>query len=356
MSSLFKTPATDRRQQPRDIYAQAEYRFRQFISLPNIDEVVEREPSSLGEFERALELALSEAFRPGAKDRSRLFLQRILYSVYRLKLFWFDDLTNYANERSRYLRDVRDRIEMPWQNWENTQCSPTSPALDVVAALRQRVSRDLNPPISADGLFYQDQVTLPGYRCLLEIASLDGLVEASQLSRVLGGASNQVHAMLTRLIVEEYGGGQLRRKHSSYFKAMLDELGMDSRPEAYLNVVPWQVLAGITQSFLLSERKRFYLRYIGGLLYFETAVPAAFRPYQAAAERLKLGAAAGGYWALHIREDERHGQWMINDVALPLAAMHPHDAWEIVWGYDQQRMISDRAGAAVTRLCRDASQ
>ncbi|WP_229456445.1 hypothetical protein, partial [Nostoc sp. CHAB 5715] len=26
-----------------------------------------------------------------------------------------------------------------------------------------------------------------------------------------------------------------------------------------------------------------------------------------------------GYWELHIREDERHGRWMLDDVALPLA-------------------------------------
>jgi hypothetical protein len=151
-------------------------------------------------------------------------------------------------------------------------------------------------------------------------------------------------------------GGQLRRKRSSYFKAMLEELGMDTQPEAYLPLVPWEVLAGINLSFRLSERKRFYLRYIGGLLYFETAVPAAFRPYQAAAERLGLSAAAGGYWALHIREDERHGRWMIDDVALPLADLYPHDAWEMIWGFDQQRLISERAGEAVARACRHADQ
>ncbi|MCC5624593.1 iron-containing redox enzyme family protein, partial [Nostoc sp. CHAB 5715] len=38
-----------------------------------------------------------------------------------------------------------------------------------------------------------------------------------------------------------------------------------------------------------------------------------------AAQRLGLSEAAMGYWELHIREDERHGRWMLDDVALPLA-------------------------------------
>lgn len=193
-----------------------------------------------------------------------------------------------------------------------------------------------------------------GYRRLLAIASLDGLVEASQLSRTLGGVSNDIHSMLTRVLVEEYGGGKLNRKHSTFFTVMLNELEMRTEPEAYFDLVPWEVLAGINHSFLLSERKRFYLRYVGGLLYTEISVPAAFDNYRAAAERLVLPKAARGYWELHIREDKRHGQWMLYDIALPLAARYPAEAWEITLGYDQQKLISERSGASVARSVRAA--
>jgi hypothetical protein len=40
--------------------------------------------------------------------------------------------------------------------------------------------------------------------------------------------------------------------------------------------------------------------------------------YLAAAQRLGLSDDAAGYWELHIREDERHGRQMVEDVALPL--------------------------------------
>jgi hypothetical protein len=137
---------------------------------------------------------------------------------------------------------------------------------------------------------------------------------------------------------------------------MLTELGMRTDAEAYFDLVPWEVLAGINHSFLLSERKRFYLRYVGGLLYTEVSVPAAFDNYRAAAARLGMSEAARGYWELHIREDERHGRWMLHDVALPLAEKYPREAWEIVLGYDQQRHMSERAGLSVERAARAAER
>ena len=98
--------------------------------------------------------------------------------------------------------------------------------LEVNSALRDRVKEDLEPEPSREALFFRNEMTETGYRRLLAITSLDGLVEASQLSRVLGGAGNEVQSMLTRILLEEYGSGKLARKHSSFFSAMLEEFAM----------------------------------------------------------------------------------------------------------------------------------
>jgi hypothetical protein len=343
-------------------YDEAEENFAALLKLPRLDAHVQSHPRSVALFEEALEEALSLAYDSEATDETpapslsaHLFLHRTLYRINRLKFFWYDDLSNYDNERSSYLRSVRDRVEEAWQQWERGQLDVESlRAEDVRSGLVRRAAEDLSPAPSASGLYFRDEVGQSGYRRLLAIASLDGLVEASQLSRTLGGVSNDIHAVMTRLLVEEYGGGRLNRKHSTFFTAMLAELGMTDEPEAYFELVPWQVLAAINHSFLLSERKRFYLRYVGGLLYTEISVPAAFDNYRAAAERLGMSERARGYWDLHIREDERHGQWMLHDVALPLAARYPREAWEIVLGYDQQKYMSERAGAAIVAAAREA--
>jgi hypothetical protein len=137
---------------------------------------------------------------------------------------------------------------------------------------------------------------------------------------------------------------------------MMAELGLNTQPEGYFDIVPWELLACINHNFLLTECKRHFLRYNGGLTYFEIAGPSIYKDYMSAAERLQLSDTAMGYWELHIREDERHGQWMLEDVALPLVDQYPEDAWELVLGYDQEKWMGDRAGAALIRAVKQAEQ
>ncbi len=340
----------------RSRYNAAETQFEMLLDTDALDENIDSLRLVILDFERTLEQALITAYQDfQGSEAAHRFLQRVLYRINRLKLFWYDDLKRYKNERSVYLRCIRDRIEEAWQSWEIKflDC-PALKGLNVNESLREKAQKDLAPEPSESGIFFRDHVGEAGYRKLLAITSLDGLVEASQLSRMLGGVGNDIHSTLTKLFLEEYGGGRLSRKHSTFFEAMLIEFDMRTDPEAYFDTVPWEVLAGINHSFLLSERKRYFLQYIGGLLYTEVSVPSAFRNYLAAAKRLDLPKTATGYWELHIREDEHHGRWMLYDIALPLAKRYPEDAWELLLGYKQQRFFSHRTGDALARSARIA--
>jgi hypothetical protein len=338
-------------------YVEAEQQFLQLLDLDNLDRQIEAEPQLTDKFELALEKALKTAYSEQGDVSARLFLQRILYRINRLNLFWYDDLDSYKNERSYYLQMVRDRIETIWQAWEIGQfdldiyCN-----LDVEQALKERGETDLNPSITENKRYLREEISLEGYRHLLAIASLDGLVEASRMSRILGGASNEVQAMLIRVLMEEYGNGRYNRKHSTFFAQMMAELNLNTEPEAYFDLAPWELLASINHNFLLTERKRYFLRYNGGLTYFEIVGPSIYQDYTLAARRLGLSDTAMGYWELHIKEDERHGQWMLSDVAFPLAKMYPNNAWELVLGYDQEKWIGDRAGGAIVKAIQSAEK
>ena len=338
----------------------AEQQFIHLLDLEDLDNQLRLKPEIASKFEQALATAIKEAYTAEGNDAAHLFLQRVLYRINRLNLFWYDSLRHYTNERSAYLHQVRDRIEASWQEWELSHLDVAAlQQLDVTAvkqALVERGDRDLDPALSSDSRYLRQEMTEAGYRRVLAIGSFDGLVEGSRMCSILGGAANEVQATLFRVLLEEYGNGRLSRKHSTYFAQMLTEFGMNTEPEAYFDLVPWEVLACANHNFLMTERKRYFLRYNGGLTYFEVAGPAAYRNYLAAAQRLELSDAAMGYWELHIREDERHGRWMLDDVALPLADRYPHEAWELVLGYDQERFMGDRAGAAVVRSAREAEQ
>lgn len=339
-------------------FRQAEETFTHLLLQHDLDQYISETPDCLEIFEYALELAMVEAYQDQmTSPTAHLFLQRILYRINRLRLFWYDDLENYTNENSAFLFSLRTKIDTAWQKWEARDLNISSlKDLDIETALRERTAEDLDPEPSQTSLFFRNDISQIGYHRLLAITSLDGLVEASQLSRVIGGVGNEVQAMLTKILLEEYGGGKLSRKHSSFFAAMLSEFGMDTTPEAYFELVPWEVLANINHSFTICERKRNFLRYIGSLLYFEISVPAAFQNYKLAGERLGFSQQAIGYWDIHIKEDLRHGQWMLNEVALPLISRYKDFAWEMVLGYDQQRLLSACAGHAIATSAKQAEK
>jgi len=352
----------------QDDFEKAEQQFKQLMTWEDLDEQVKLKPELVKDLEIAIATASEIAYpkityaetaqaRTADREIAARFLQRILYRLNRLNLFWYDDLRNYQNECSSYLKSLIDRLESAWQAWELSQLDVDKIQQlnleSVKQALQERADADLDPPLSLAKKYLRETMDLQGYRLLLAIASLDGLVEASRLSRILGGASNEIQATLIRVLLEEYGNGRLARKHSTFFAQMMAELGLQTEPEAYFDLVPWQVLASINHNFLLTERKRHFLRYNGGLTYFEIAGPAIYTDYMLAAQRLQLSDAAMGYWELHIREDERHGQWMLTDVALPLADRYPQNAWELVLGYDQEKLIGDRAAVAVMALIQE---
>ena len=333
-------------------YQELETEFVGLLELDDLDRVVSGNPERIENFKSELKVSLCDAFNCDDGDpQAHLFLQRILYRINRLKLFWYDGLENYVNEDSAFLFSLRKEIENAWQDWEEGNTVQKKSG-DLIAALGGRRKIEMQPEPSTDGLFIRNKISKSGYQRLLAISSLDGLVEASQLSRMLGGVGNEVQTMLTRILWEEYGSGKLSRKHSTHFVTMMEECDMDSKPEAYFDLAPWEVLANINHSFFLSERKKNFLRYMGGLLYTEVSVPAAFQNIKIAGERLKIGDKGISYWDLHIREDIRHGQWMLNDVALPLVQKYPEQGWDMVKGYDQQKFISSRATSAIVESIR----
>ena len=338
-------------------YTQAEEVFVRLLQHDNLDKYIDDTPEFEKYFSHALDFAIATAYHDSPKSRNtHLFIQRVLYRINRLRLFWYDDLKNYSNENSSFLFSTRSKIDTAWQNWETKNINVENlKNTNVLLGLKNRAEEDLNPELSETSLFFRNELSEEGYRRLLEITSLDGLVEASQLSRMIGGVGNKIQAMLTKILLEEYGGGKLSKKHSSFFTSMLSEFGMSTKPEAYFEVVPWEVLANINHSFTVCEQKRNFLRYIGSLLYTEISVPSAFKNYKEAGERLGLSKKSIGYWDIHIKEDLRHGQWMLNEVAFPLIDLYQDSAWEILFGYDQQRFLSTRASQAIAESARQTN-
>lgn len=342
--------------------AELDASLRRILHIPDLDLRVAREP----ELAMPLFAQLAELSEVAWNERSheddptlttaRLITTRALYRLYRLRFYWGDDPSLYENESSLTLARLLSQLEWPWQRWLAARVPREGlDDSDAAGVLRTFARRDLTPSDSADARWLAEDMNRAGYRRLLEIASLHGLVEASPLSRAVAGAFGSVQVTLFRILMEEYGAGRAEKKHSAFFARMLQGEGLSPTPEAYFASVPWEVLSAINHAFYLTEYKRNYLRFCGAFTYTELSTPVSFRGYAAAAKRLGLSDGQRDYWSLHIREDERHGAWMVEEVALPLLERFPAHRREVLFGYAQQRLVEKLAGAATVRACRVAA-
>jgi len=152
-------------------YDRVEQQFIRMLEIEDLDHKVSVDPDMVRDFEEAISSAISAAYQSG-DDAAHLFLQRVLYRINRLKFFWYDDLQRYTNERSVYLQNILGRIEAVWEEWELAQIDLAAlQAENVQQGLIDRVAADVEPPISADGKFFREQMTEAGYRQLVAIAS-----------------------------------------------------------------------------------------------------------------------------------------------------------------------------------------
>ena len=98
-------------------YQKLEDEFVEFLSVDELDQIIAENPRKLEKFNSALEVSLFNAFKNDEGcTHAHLFLQRLLYRINRLKLFWYDELENYANEDSTFLFSLRLKIENAWQD------------------------------------------------------------------------------------------------------------------------------------------------------------------------------------------------------------------------------------------------
>jgi hypothetical protein len=134
-------------------YQKLEDEFVEFLSVDKLDRIIAENPRKLEKFNSALEVSLFNAFKNDEGcTHAHLFLQRLLYRINRLKLFWYDELENYANEDSTFIFLLRLKIENAWQDWEKNNFAQQNPG-NLSEALRDRVTEDLQPEPSPDGLY-----------------------------------------------------------------------------------------------------------------------------------------------------------------------------------------------------------
>lgn len=309
-------------------------------------------------FEKIIDEAVAKAFpsivlsvdrRSCGSQLAQRFLQRVLYRLERAPLS--------NNEQLTALSACKSRIETVWQQWELTHFNLASlEKTEVMGAISDRMAEDVAPTLSETARFFRKQMSQVGYRQLMAIATFIERCKVEQHERRLNCLSNNKDCANTYAWFKQQSEADVKVKYSQSLVEALDALEMQPDPEIYFDVVPWEVLAAIEQDcWLMSVPDRF-LRSIGSLLYNEIATPTISSSYQVATERLNLPTSAKRYWHLQAQPRVQLVHQILEDIARLVETQPSDDVWKILWGYDQQKLMTTRALAATARAIRAAER
>src|SRR2546429_6335136 len=174
---------------------------------------------------------------------------------------------------------------------------------------------------------------------LVQLA-LDGLTEASAMSKNLGGAYGVEQSALFKIFIDEFGYGVYDAKHTTIFAKMLRSRQMATHVHAYWNFY----LAGPTATnnyyYYVSRDHAKFFRYAGAVTYAERVFAPGF------VKMIKTYRDIFGddidlhYCDEHAHIDQHHGRITREQVLLALAHKHgPSVVPELVRGIAEARLL-----------------
>lgn len=164
-------------------------------------------------------------------------------------------------------------------------------------------------------------------RTLVEEFAIDGLTEAQAFYYVLPRLTLEAQMPMLRIMIDEFGSGNLRRAHTSLYVNLLRELELPTDLPYYLDRVCSECLEFVNLFFWLALRADHPSYFAGAITYLETSIPSFFACYVDACQR--LGIAAHHYYSEHRHIDVFHaleGQRLLRAMD-NTASLDPSKAW-----------------------------
>ncbi|HEX6844360.1 MAG TPA: iron-containing redox enzyme family protein, partial [Actinomycetota bacterium] len=195
--------------------------------------------------------------------------------------------------------------------------------------------------------FLAREATLDQFREFVVHRSIYTRHEADPHTLVIPRLQGAAKAALVEIQADEYGGGTLARMHAEIFGATMTELGLDPRPDAYVDAVPASTLATVNLVWMMGNQRRLRGAAVGHLALFELTSAVPNRAYGNGLRRLGLDGRATDYYDEHVEADSVHDMIAAYDLAGALAREEPGQVPQIVFGAGALDLLEDRFGTAL---------
>ncbi|MBV4553777.1 iron-containing redox enzyme family protein [Pseudomonas sp. SWRI102] len=221
-------------------------------------------------------------------------------------------------------------FERDWIESTIDKTRTANPPTDLSALRKQlaelvELDRSVIPPSAA---YVSDQMTLDEFKILVQEFALDGLTEAQVFYHLMPRLSLAAQMPMLRMMIDEFGSGNLKRSHTTLYIDLLNELQMPTDLGFYIDVNAAAGFSFPNMFCWLAMRADDPSYFAGVITYFETVVPFFFECYTSICSRLQIKAHT--YYSEHVHIDVFHaieGQRLLK--AMEAAGdLNPTKAWE----------------------------
>lgn len=136
--------------------------------------------------------------------------------------------------------------------------------------------------------------------------AVDGLTESESFLPIVWRLPKKAKMAVFRVLVDEFGCGNLDQAHFNIYRGLMAELGMSLRVEDYLDRTNEETYAYVNTFFWAAARAPRPEYFLGALCYLESSILYAFTCFARAAER--LGLAGARYYTEHLHIDNYHAK------------------------------------------------
>jgi mannose-6-phosphate isomerase-like protein (cupin superfamily) len=172
----------------------------------------------------------------------------------------------------------------------------------------------------------------------------DFLAEASAMARNVLGNFDCHQSELFKILIDEYGYGVHRKKHSTIFEKMMQEAGLNSNVHYYWQFYTAKSMALTNYFHFISADHSKFFRYLGALYYTEASLAFSTQT-QAKAVRMAFGDEVSTlYFDEHAHIDVHHGRMAFEKLIKPIVREYGEDILvDIVRGFEEFRLLQDVA-------------
>ncbi len=185
------------------------------------------------------------------------------------------------------------------------------------------------------------------FKTLLIQLAPDFLVESSPMMRNVLGDYGEMQSALFKIVIDEFGYGVHRTKHSTLFKDLLVSIGLGDDAHRYWQFYLASSLMLNNYFNMISLDHRKFFRYVGAIFYAETSFIPLCRQMAELCREIYPDADAT-YFDEHAHIDVDHSRMVLDSLVKPaLIAGGDWAAAEILRGYQEALLLSEISEADI---------